>query len=128
MGILIANSLLQLLSRIFRLDNSTKLSNALFDACVGNWLHGYNINKINVTSLSVSDIFGGYNAALFGVWPTSWKCNGMVNPNTFMYLPALIASIALCIALLPKLPKFGILICCMSGNKSTNTLTDKTAP
>jgi uncharacterized membrane protein YgcG len=100
LGILIANSLLQLLSRIFRLDNSTKLSNALFDACVGNWLHGYNINKINVTSLSVSDIFGGYNAALFGVWPTSWKCNGMVNPNTFMYLPALIASIALCIALI----------------------------
>lgn len=100
LGILIANSLLQLLSRIFRLDNSTKLSNALFDACVGNWLHGYNINKINVTNLSVSDIFGGYNAALFGVWPTSWKCNGMVNPNTFMYLPALIASIALCIALI----------------------------
>lgn len=100
LGILIANSLLQLLSRIFRLDGNTKLSNALFNACVGNWLHGYNINKINVTSLSVSDIFGGYNAALFGVWPTSWKCNGMVNPNTFMYLPALIASIALGIALI----------------------------
>ena len=100
LGILIANSLLQLLARIFQLGNSTKLSNALFNACVGNWINGYNINKINVTSLSVSDIFGGYNAALFGVWPTSWKCNGMVNPNTFMYLPALISSIALGIALI----------------------------
>ena len=100
LGILIANSLLQLLARIFQIGNSTKLSNALFDACVGNWINGYNINKINVTSLSVSDIFGGYNAALFGVWPTSWKCNGMVNPNTFMYLPALIASIALAVALI----------------------------
>ncbi len=99
-GILIANSLLQLLARIFQIDNSNKLSNALFNACVGNWINGYNINKINVTSLSVSDIFGGYNAALFGVWPTSWKCNGMVNPNTFMYLPALISSIALGIALI----------------------------
>ena len=74
LGILIANSLLQLLARIFQIDNSNKLSNALFNACVGNWINGYNINKINVTSLSVSDIFGGYNAALFGVWPTSWKC------------------------------------------------------
>lgn len=100
LGILIANSLLQLLARIFQIGNSTKLSNALFDACVGNWINGYNINKINVGDLSVSDIFGGYNAALFGVWPTSWKCNGMVNPNTFMYLPALIASIALAVALI----------------------------
>ena len=37
---------------------------------------------------------------MFGIWPTSWKCNGMVNPNTFMYLPALIAGIALTIALI----------------------------
>ena len=100
LGILIANALLQLLARIFQLDNSTKLSNALFNACVGNWINGYNINKINVTSLSVGDIFGTYKSALFGVWPTSWKCNGMVNPNTFMYLPALISSIALGIALI----------------------------
>lgn len=100
LGILIANALLQLLAKIFQIGNTTKLSNALFNACVGNWINGYNINKIDVTSLSVRDIFGGYNAALFGIWPTSWKCNGMVNPNTFMYLPAMISSIALCIALI----------------------------
>ncbi len=100
LGILIANSLLQLLARIFRIDGSTKLSSALFNACVGDWINGYNVNKVDVTSLSVSDIFGGYNAALFGIWPTSWKCNGMVNPNTFLYLPALIAGIALAIALI----------------------------
>lgn len=100
LGILIANALLQLLARIFQIGNSTKLSQAIFNACVGDWNKGYNINKINVTSLSVRDIFGGYNAALFGIWPTSWKRNGMVNPNTFMYLPALIAGIALCIALI----------------------------
>lgn len=99
LGILVANSLLQLLAKIFQISNTTKLSNAIFNACVGNWINGYNINKIDVTSLSVGDIFGGYNAALFGIWPTSWKCNGMVNPNTFMYLPSLIAGIALCIAL-----------------------------
>lgn len=100
LGILIANALLQLLNKIFQIGNTTKLSNAIFNACVGDWINGYNIDKINVTSLSVGDIFGGYKTAAFGIWPTSWKRNGMVNPNTFMYLPALIAGIALCIALI----------------------------
>lgn len=100
LGIMIANALLQLLAKIFQIGNTTKLSNALFNACVGDWVNGYDINKIDVTSLSVGDIFGGYNAALFGIWPTSWKCNGMVNPNTFLCLPAMIASIALGIALI----------------------------
>ncbi len=100
LGILIANSLLQLVAKIFQIGNSSKLSNALFNSCVGNWENGYNINKVDITSLSVRDIFGGYNAALFGIWPSSWKNNGMVNPNTFMYLPALIASIAVGIALI----------------------------
>ena len=100
LGILIADSLLQLLARIFQIGNTTKLSNALFNACVGDWLNGYNIDKINVTSLSVRDLFGSYKTAAFGIWPTSWKCNGMVNPETFLYLPSLIAGIALCIALI----------------------------
>lgn len=100
LGILIANALLQLLAKIFQIGNTTKLSNAIFNSCVGNWINGYNINKIDVTSLSVSDIFGGYDAALFGIWPTKWKNNGMVNPDTFMYLPSLIAGIALCVALI----------------------------
>ena len=53
-----------------------------------------------MSSLSVSDIFGDYNTVAFGIWPKSWKCNGMVNPNTFLYLPAMIASIGLGIAML----------------------------
>lgn len=100
LGILIANSLLQLLARIFQLENNTKLSTAIFNACVADWVNGYSASNMDVTSLSVSKILGGYDTALFGIWPTSWKCNGMVNPNTFMYLPALIAGIALAIALI----------------------------
>ena len=100
LGILIANSFLQLLARIFQVNNTTKLSTAIFNACVGEWLNGYSASNIDVTSLTVSQILGGYNAALFGIWPTSWKCNGMVNPNSFLYLPALIAGVALAIALI----------------------------
>ena len=86
LGILIANSLLQLLARIFQLENNTKLSTAIFNACVADWVNGYSASNMDVTSLSVSKILGGYDTALFG--------------NTFMYLPALIAGIALTIALI----------------------------
>ncbi len=100
LGIMIANAVLQLVAQIFQIGNTTKLSNALFNACAGEWINGYSISEIDVSKLSVRDILGDYNAALFGIWPTSWKCNGMVNPNKFLYLPSLIAGIALAIALI----------------------------
>ena len=100
LGILIANSVLQLIAKIFQISNTTKLSTALFDACAGEWINGYSKAEFDVSSLSVRDIFGDYNAALFGIWPTSWKCNGMVDPNKFLYFPSLVASIALGIAMI----------------------------
>ena len=99
LGILISDSLLKLVAEIFEIGNTTKLSNALFNACVEDWLNGYSVAEIDVSNLSVGEIFGGYETT-FKVFPKSWKCNGMVNPNTFMYLPAMIASIGLGIALL----------------------------
>lgn len=99
LGILIANSILQVIANIFQITNTTKISAMLFDACVGDWINGFSAAEFDVSSVSVRNILGDYNTALW-VWPTSWKCNGMVNPNTFLYLPALIASIALGIALL----------------------------
>ncbi len=100
LGIMIANSMLILIQEIFQIQNTTKLSNALFNACVVDWLNGYSIAEIDVSTLSVGDIFGDYNAAVFNIWPTSWKGNGMVDPNTFLYVPSLIASIGLGIAML----------------------------
>lgn len=100
LGILIANSVLQLIAQIFQISNTTKLSTALFDACAGEWINGFTKAEFDVSSLTVRDIFGDYNAALFGIWPTSWKCNGMVDPNKFLYFPSLVASIALGIAMI----------------------------
>ena len=99
LGILISNAILVLVSEIFEIGNTTKLSNSIFNACVGDWVNGYSINEINVSTLSVRKIFGDYNTAAFGIWPTSWKNNGMVNPDTFLYLPSMIASIVLMIAM-----------------------------
>lgn len=99
-GILISNSVLVLIAKIFQIENTTKISNMLFSACVGDWLNGYSIAEINVADLSVHDIFGSYQTAVFGIWPMSWKMDGMVNPNTFMYIPSLIASIGVALAML----------------------------
>lgn len=99
LGILISNAILVLVSEIFEIGNTTKLSNSIFNACVGDWVNGYSISEINVSTLSVRKIFGDYNTAAFGIWPTSWKNNGMVNPDTFLYLPSMIASIGLMIAM-----------------------------
>lgn len=100
LGILISNAVLELVARIFQIENTTKLSNALFNACVGDWLNGYSMAEVDITSLSVHDIFGSYQTAMFGIWPMSWELDGMVNPNTFMYIPSLIASIGVVLAML----------------------------
>lgn len=102
LGILIANAVLQLIANIFQIENTTKISNMLFDACAGEWLNGYSIHEIDVSSCSVRDIFGSYNdsAILLGIWPSRWNCDGMINPNAFLYVPSLVASIGVTIALL----------------------------
>lgn len=100
LGILISNAVLVLVARIFQIENTTKISNMLFDACVGDWINGYTISEVNVASLSVRDIFGDYNGSIWNIWPSSWEMNGMVNPETFMYFPSLVASIGVIVAML----------------------------
>ena len=95
--ILISNSLLVLVSQIFQVGNTTKLSSALFNACAGDWINGYSVSEFDISRLGVKEIFGDYTTGF--VFPDSWKYNGMVNPDNFLYLPSLIAGIALAIAL-----------------------------
>ena len=101
LGILISNSVLVLISRIFQIENSTKLSTALFNACVGDgWINGYSIAEVDVSSLTVREIMGDYSTALLGIWPVDWQNTGMINPDKFLYFPSLVASIGVMIALL----------------------------
>lgn len=95
--ILISNSLLVLVSQIFQIGNTTKLSSALFNACAGDWINGYSISEFDISKVGVKEIFGDYTTGF--VFPDNWKYNGMVNPDKFLYLPSLIAGIALAIAL-----------------------------
>ena len=95
--ILISNSLLGLVSQIFQIGNTTKLSSALFNACAGDWINGYSVSEFDISRLGVKEIFGDYTTGF--VFPDKWKYNGMVNPDKFLYLPSLIAGVALAIAL-----------------------------
>ena len=95
--ILISNSLLVLVSQIFEIGNTTKLSSALFNACAGDWINGYSVSEFDISRLGVKEIFGDYTTGF--VFPDKWKYNGMVNPDNFLYLPSLIAGVALAIAL-----------------------------
>lgn len=95
--ILISNLLLVLVSQIFQIGNTTKLSSALFNACAGDWINGYSVSEFDISRLGVKEIFGDYTTGF--VFPDKWKYNGMVNPDKFLYLPSLISGVALAIAL-----------------------------
>lgn len=101
LGILISNSVLILVSRIFQFENTTKLSTALFGACVGDaWINGYSIAEVDVSTVMVREILGGYNSAAFGIWPVDWLNTGMIAPDRFLYFPALVASIGVMTSLI----------------------------
>ena len=101
LGILISNSVLVLVSRIFQLENTTKLSTSIFNACVGDaWINGYTIAEVNVSTVTAREIMGGYNSAAFGIWPVDWLNTGMIDHDKFLYFPALVASIGVMISLI----------------------------
>ena len=106
LGIIISNSLLVLIAEIFNIDTSLRLSETLFNICVGDWLNGYSVAEIDFNTITVRDILGEYDPnTVFGVFPTSWKMNGMVNPNTFMYFPALLMVFGVGFALIKAIAK-----------------------
>lgn len=106
LGIIISNSLLVLIAEIFNIDTSVRLSETLFNICVGDWLNGYSVAEIDFNTITVRDILGEYDPnTVFGVFPTSWKMNGMINPNTFMYFPALLMVFGVGFALIKAIAK-----------------------
>lgn len=55
------------------------------------------MSEFDISRLGIKEIFGDYTTGF--VFPDKWKYNGMVNPDKFLYLPSLIAGVALAIAL-----------------------------
>lgn len=91
LGISIVGTLLQVLARIFEMDMTVNLSETIFNACVGDWLSGYSIAEVDIQTITVRELLGDYEqVGAFGDYPMNWKYNGMINPDTFLYFPAII--------------------------------------
>ncbi len=89
LGVLVAEELLKLLADIFNLETNVKLSTSIFDACVGEWKNGYSSSDFDVATVKVSDLLGSYKTS-WGVWPKSWKGDGMIDPDSFYYVSAIV--------------------------------------
>ena len=93
LGILISNALLQILAKVFDIDTSKKLSEVLFDMCVGDWINDYSVAEIDFATITVRELFGDYDASkTFEIFPGAWRMNGMINPDTFLFVPSAILS------------------------------------
>ncbi len=90
--IAISNSFLVLLLDIFDYQLDVNISKLIFDCSVSHWFSSYSINEVDFLLDNVNNILGTYKLEPYSVWPIEWKYNGMLNPNAFMYLPALITS------------------------------------
>ena len=55
--------------------------------------------KDDIMSMTVRDIFGDYNKAMF-VFPTSWQLNGMIAPDSFNMFVAYLCTIVVLVALI----------------------------
>lgn len=108
-GILISNEVLQLLGKIFGMDNSSNISNALFDACAsGAYKDGWSIDAIlarhnvdSITKVPAVLILGGHKSGILGsMLGAEWKLNGYVDAEAFQYLLAAIGSTIILIELI----------------------------
>lgn len=91
MGIVLSNVLLKVINNMFNIDVTLKLSNLIFDLCVGEWLNDYSINEIDLNTITVDKLLGDYTESS-NLFPVAWQNNGMIHPQQFLYLPGLITT------------------------------------
>ncbi len=96
----ISNAFFSLIMKIFTNGYNIDISNTILDLSVLNWNHHYNINDINLMDIKFKDIYGNYLYESYQLFPVRWLNDGYINLNTFMYLPSLITSIIVLVAML----------------------------
>lgn len=88
--VIITNIFMDLILSLFNIDVDINISKKIFDYCVNNWFNDYSINEINIFTVSTKQLLGDYKQESYLVIPSEWLYNGMINPDDFAYLPALI--------------------------------------
>lgn len=100
MIIFISNSLLNMFISIFDYDLDFKLSEFIFNSSVNNWLNDYSIFEVDFSTITVDKLLGEYEYSFNMVYPSNWKNNGMIDPQTFLYLPSLVTSVIVLFSLI----------------------------
>ncbi len=89
---IISNSLLNLIINIFNINLDNNIANLIFNYSVNNWFSGYSINEIDLYTINTKELLGEYINESYLIFPKQWKYNGMINPDTFSYIPCLITT------------------------------------
>lgn len=100
MIIIISNLLLEEINNLFPLKKELKLSNMIFDLCVGEWSNGYSILEVDFSMITIRDLLGDYKDFVLNIWPSSWSNNGMIVVDKFMFLPAIITTFTVLVSLI----------------------------
>lgn len=118
------------IKEVFNINYSFNLTNIIINNSVIDWYNDYSINEIDFNSCDVQQILGTYslNNQLL---PTKWNHNGMINPDSFQYLPCLITVLCclsslllMTIRLVKRIYEIILLYCTMPIALSTLPLDD----
>lgn len=90
--IIITNIFIELIISLFNINIDINISKNIFDYSVNNWFSDYSINEINIFSITTKQLLGDYKQESYLVIPNEWQYNGMIDPDSFAYLPSLICA------------------------------------
>lgn len=95
--ITLTTKIISLLKDVFDIEKRFNLSKIIFNNSVGEWYNNHSINTIDLKNISVKELLGEYEKDV--IFPSKWLHNGIINPETFQYLPCLITTIISMISL-----------------------------
>ncbi len=90
LGLMLNNLLLNIWAETFYVESSLDLSKLILFASTKEWLNGYSINEIEISTLELKTLIGSYDN--FNTLPTIWNYNGMINPANYYYLLSFITT------------------------------------
>ena len=91
--VIITSKSFVIIADIFNINTNTSIAHNILDICVFDYNNYYNINDVNFSLHSINDLLGDYVYETYQLMPIEWKNNGIINPNTFLYIPCFIASL-----------------------------------
>lgn len=99
MCILISTAVLGVISNVFYMDGKATFGENILRSCIVEYNFDYSGNEIHLDSVTVEKLFGSYSENVVGI-PKDWNMDGMINPKSFLYLPALLGTFTLLFTML----------------------------